>query len=75
MLALFFLRNAELSSEVMQSYKENARIAQELAAKVSEITVLREETEKNREEVEKLTSARSLRLRPHTHTVGASARG
>ena len=39
----------------MQSYKENARIAQELAAKVSEITVLREETEKNREEVEKLT--------------------
>ena len=31
-------KNAELGEEVLQSYKENARIAQELAAKVSEVT-------------------------------------
>ena len=47
-------RNAELGEEVMQSYKENARIAQELAAKVSEITKLREDGEKSATENEKL---------------------
>ncbi len=46
--------NAELKEEVMQSYKENARIAQELAAKVNELTVLREEQDRASTEVDKL---------------------
>ena len=47
-------KNAELGEEVMQSYKENARIAQELAAKVSEITTLRDNSEKQQTEIDKL---------------------
>jgi len=47
-------KNAELGEEVLQSYKENARIAQELAAKVSEVTTLREDNDRYLTERDKL---------------------